>query len=161
VRRAHPVLAAAAEPTLPARDDLLGYDPVAGIDIPPVTPEIIDGDDFADELVAGGHQQVDIRRDGPVTPVHRRPVKALEVARADPDGLYLHQGFTGSGGRRGKLLDAVVLATVDHDRLHGRTHPKLLVNRRLRSMAALVVTSVSVVFGENKVPSFCTAAAPH
>ena len=126
VRRAHPVLAAPAEPALPARHDLLGHDAVAGVHTPPLPAEIVDGDDLADEFVAGDDQQIDVGRDGPVAPVHGCPVVALEVARADPDGLHLHQRFARSRSRHGNLLESVVLAAVDHHRLHRRVHPNLL-----------------------------------
>jgi hypothetical protein len=122
VRRAHPVLAAPAEAALPARHDLLGDHPVAGVDTPALPAQVVDGDDLPDEFVPGCGEQIDVGRDGPVPPVHRCAVVALEVAGADADCVHLDKGFAGARDGHGDLLEAVVFAAVDHHRLHRRIH---------------------------------------
>ena len=48
----HPVLAAQAEPALPAGHDLFGDDPVTDLDSKMLAAEVVDMGDGADELVS-------------------------------------------------------------------------------------------------------------
>ena len=51
---------------------------------------------------------------------------ALEVTGADADCVDFDQGFTRARDGNGDVLEAVILAAVDHHCLHRRVHRRLL-----------------------------------
>ena len=108
VRGAHPVLAAAAVPALPARHDLFGDDPVADLARPSGGPRssswTISPTNSWPGMTCGSAQAA-----RGVAPELRRAVVALEVAGADADGLDLDEGLTGSRDGHGDLFEAVVV----------------------------------------------------
>jgi hypothetical protein len=122
VGSAHPVLATQAVAALPAGHDLLGDHAVTHRDAPPVTGLLVEADDLADELVPGN--DLGLRPGGAVlvAPELRRAVIALQVARADADGLHTDQGLTGARHGNHDLLEPVVLGAVADHRSHLLRH---------------------------------------
>ena len=115
---AHPVLAVHAVATFPAGHDLLGDNAVADRDSPARCRDVIQLNNFSDELVARNDLGL-----GPgwtvfVAPELRRTVVALQVAGADAGRLDLDQRLTWSRPRDCDFFQLVVLRSVADNGLH-------------------------------------------
>src|SRR5262249_15874158 len=118
VRLTHVVLAALAEPALPARHDLLGYHAVSHRNAPARRCFVVEFDDAPCEFVPGNHHALRPRRPLLIPPELGGPVVALQIAGADAARFDSDQRFTGPAFRHRDLFQPVVVWSVTNHGLH-------------------------------------------